>query len=656
MFHRTRMLFLGVVALASCVTATQFLAAAFDRQPALGTPLIGEGELAIYPPWSVLDWSVSWGDAYPRPFAVAYLIVLTGFVIAVLILASGARRPFSVRPSGKSAWATFEDIKAANLFALSGSVLGRFGGEIVAFDGPEHQLLIGASRSGKGRGHVVPTLLATPHSALVIDVKGELADGDPRHGFPGTAGFRETLGPVARFRPTHSDSIRFNPLFEIPRGADEVRAAQNLTDVLFGAHEGRATKDFWLRSASNLVAPLILHVLYAESLERKTLAVVREKLRNMAQTAEEMRRTLHWKNPVSGQPEVHPEVLHAAESFLSAEERMRSGVQATAESMFGLFADPLIAANTATSDFRLSDLMCGDKPVTLFLQPPSSDVQRLMPLLRLIVDMTGRTLMESQTEAGGRPKRHRLVMVLDEFPMLGRMEFFETMMGAMAGYGIKALLVCQSPNHVARAYGRDNVIIDNCGVVTSFSAADGESAKRIADMAGEVWEVRESETQKKPRPILGWGHGSTTLREERRPLLLPADVRTLPRDEQLIFVSGCKPIRAKKIRFDEERIFRERLRPATGARVTLTTAHDWADVRPLGFLEAAAKPSAKRQASSARQGDLFAQPGRKPSDLALAGFRTPDGKRMTPPANPPSPPPAASADTSALRKPRWTGV
>ncbi len=647
----------ALVAICGLLIATQWVANVFGEQAALGSPVLFVGGAAIYQPWAVFNWSTDWSDAYPKPFAAAHLTILAGFIAGVLIVAIGARRTLQVRPSGQGAWASFDDLKTASLFAPSGSVLGKFEGEIVAFDGPEHQLLIGASRSGKGRGHVVPTLLAMQHSALVIDVKGELADGDPRHGFPGTAGFRETLGPVVRFRPTHADSIRINPLFEIPRGPDEVRAAQNLTDVLFGAHEERATKDFWQRGASNLVAPVILHVLYAEPLERKTLAVVREKLRNMAQTAEEMRRTLHRKNPISGNPEVHPEVLHAAESFLSAEERMRSGVQATAESMFGLFADPLIAANTATSDFRISDLMCDDKPVTLYLQPPSSDVQRLMPLLRLIVDMTGRTLMESQTEVSGRPKKHRLIMVLDEFPMLGRMDFFETMMGAMAGYGIKAYLVCQSPNHIARAYGRDNVIIDNCGIVTSFSATDGESAKRIADMAGEVWEVRESETQKKPRPILGWGQGSTTLREERRPLLLPADVRALPRDEQLIFVSGCKPIRAKKIRFDEERIFRDRLRPATGGRVTLTTAHDWTDVVPLGFLEASAKPSGKRKAPSAGQGDLFAQPGPKLSDLALAGFRTSDGARMAPPPNPQSsPPPAASIDAMPARKPRWTGV
>jgi len=230
------------------------------------------------------------------------------------------------------------------------------------------------------------------------------------------------------------------------------------------------------------------------------------------------------------------------------------------------------------------------------------------------------------------------------------MDFFETMMGAMAGYGLKALLICQSLNHITKAYGRDNVILDNCHIVTSYSAADGDSAKRIADMAGEVWEVRESETRKKPRPIFGFADGSTTLREERRPLMLPADVRALPRDEQLIFVAGCKPIRAKKLRFDEERIFRDRLKPATNERVTLTTSHDWVDVRPIGYLEAPPKAADKRRHNE-NQGELFRSP--KVSDLALAGFRNPNGSRQAPPPNPPPPP--ANEDRSE-RKPRWTGV
>src|SRR5690606_15322207 len=154
-------------------------------------------------------------------------------------------------------------------------------------------------------------------------------------------------------------------------------------------------------------------------------------------------------------------------------------------------------------------------------------------------------------------------------------------MGAMAGYGIKASIACQSVNSITRAYGRDNPIIDNCHLVTAFAAADPETAERIAAMAGETWEVRPVRNEQRPRAILGPHKGSITYREERRPLLLPADVRKLPRDEQLIFVSGTKPIRAKKLRFDAEPLFASRMRPAASATSSLTVAHDWENVAPL---------------------------------------------------------------------------
>src|SRR5690606_15473991 len=137
--------------------------------------------------------------------------------------------------------------------------------------------------------------------------------------------------------------------------------------------------------------------------------------------------------------------------------------------------DEIVAAKTASSDFRIGDLMCGDRPVTLYLQPPPSDALRLTPLMRLIINQFARALMEDQTrDAQGRAKRHRLLLLLDEFPMLGRMPFFEVMMGAMAGYGLKASLVCQSLNHITKAYGRENVILDNCHIVTAFAASDDD--------------------------------------------------------------------------------------------------------------------------------------------------------------------------------------
>lgn len=623
-------------ALLSLVAATQFIAGVFDGQAALGAPLLVLGEMRIYPPWALIEWSSAWADVYARPFATAHAILAAGITISLLFAAIAQRGRLPLPAFGRKSWGSFEDARLAGLLGAGGTVLGKLDGEILCFDGPEHQLLVGASRSGKGRGHVVPTLLAWPRSALVLDVKGELADGDERHGFPGTAGFRESLGPVLRFAPTRADSCCFNPLFEVRLGPNEVRDVQNIVEIIIDpAGDGRH-QDFWDRSAKQVLVGVILHVLYSEPLARKTLAVVREKLRDLQRTSEEMRTTLHRRNPETNAAEVHPEVLHAAESFLAAEERMQSGVKATAESFFGLFADPIVAEKTGASDFRIADLMCGERPVTLYLQPPPSDAMRLMPMMRLLLNQIARALMESQTHALERRKRHNLLLVLDEFPQLGRMPFFETAMGAMAGYGLKAYLVCQSLNHIVRAYGRDNVILDNCHVVTAFAAADMDTAKRIADMAGETWEERPQESVQKPRALLGPRKGSITYREERRPLLLPGDVRQLGRDEQLIFVSGTKPLRTQKLRFDREPIFAKRLRLAQRAPTTLTTAHEWERVAPLGRLAKDKKGATRVEPAPRRQGDLF-DGALSISERALAGLRQADS-------------------TSNPRHPRGTGV
>ena len=402
MSRRAKIIVVALAALgflAGLVAATQFLAQVFAGQPALGTPLIAVGETAVYAPWAVFAWSRDWAGEFPRPFAVAQMLVIGGATVSVLIAAAALRNKPALATFGKLSWGGFADAQAAGMFATRGTVLGKLDGEILCYDGPEHQLLIGASRSGKGRGHVVPTLLAWNGSALVLDVKGELAFGDDRHGFPGTAGFRGTLGTVIVFAPTRADSAAFNPLFEVRRGVGEVRDVQNIVEIIVDpAGDGRH-QDFWNRSAKQILVGVILHVLYAEPLHRKTLAIVREKLRDLEKTCEEMRVTLHRRNPETNVPEVHPEVLHAAESFLAGEVRLQSGVKATAESFFGLFADPIVAEKTASSDFRIADLMCGERPVTLYLQPPPSDAARLMPLMRLVLNQIARALMESQSHA-----------------------------------------------------------------------------------------------------------------------------------------------------------------------------------------------------------------------------------------------------------------
>src|SRR3546814_2319066 len=92
-----------------------------------------------------------------------------------------------------------------------------------------------------------------------------------------------------------------------------------------------------------------------------------------------------------------------------------------------------------------------------------------MPLIRLILNPVGRRLTE-ELNPKGRP--HRLLLMLDEFPALGRLDFFESALAFMAGYGIKAFLIAPSLNQSEKAYGQNNAILDNCNVSVAFATND----------------------------------------------------------------------------------------------------------------------------------------------------------------------------------------
>ena len=99
-------------------------------------------------------------------------------------------------------------------------VCSAVGNEYLRHDGPEHVLCFAPTRSGKGVGLVVPTLLTWPDSAIVHDIKGE--------NWTLTAGWRARFGRVLLFDPTNNLSAAYNPLLEVRRGEWEVRDVQNI--------------------------------------------------------------------------------------------------------------------------------------------------------------------------------------------------------------------------------------------------------------------------------------------------------------------------------------------------------------------------------------------------------------------------------------------
>ncbi len=556
--------------------ATQWAAAMLGHQPGLGSPWFQVGGLPFYRPWALFGWWYHFEAYAPRVFDKAGALAgASGFLgCAAAIMGSlwRARQRGRVTTYGSARWAEWREVRAAGLLAGAGVFLGRLGGRYLRHDGPEHVLAFAPTRSGKGVGLVVPTLLGWTGSSVIHDIKGE--------NWALTAGFRSLFSHCLLFDPTDERSARYNPLLEVRRGVHEVRDVQNIADILVDPEGALERRNHWEKTSHSLLVGTILHILYAE--EEKTLARVATFLsdpaRSFAATLRVMMTTNHLGTDEA--PLVHPVVASAARELMNKSENERSGVLSTALSFLGLYRDPTVAKVTATSDWRIADLVEGGRPVSLYLVVPPSDLSRTKPLVRLILNQIGRRLTERRET--GVPRRPLLLM-LDEFPALGRLDFFETALAFMAGYGIRAFLIAQSLNQIVKAYGENNSILDNCHVRVAFSTNDERTARRISDALGTATEQRAMRNYAGHRLAPWLAHVMVSRQETSRPLLTPGEVMQLPPAEELVLVSGLPPVRAHKLRYYEDRNFTARVLPppalGKGAYADAPAArpHDWMD-------------------------------------------------------------------------------
>jgi type IV secretion system protein VirD4 len=544
------------IVLATLWAATQWTAWRLGFQPQLGPPWFEVAGAPVYVPVIFFWWWYHY-DAYaPRIFIEGAGIAASGgfasIGIAIGMSVWRAREAKTITTYGSARWATKDEIRRARLLGPDGVVLGRFTRDYLRHDGPEHVLCFAPTRSGKGVGLVIPTLLTWPGSAIVHDIKGE--------NWQLTAGWRARFGRALLFDPTNPDSAAYNPLLEVRRGDTEVRDVQNVADILVDPEGALERRNHWEKTSHSLLVGAILHVLYAEA--DKTLAGVANFLSDPKRPIETTLRAMMTTRHLGDQP--HPVVASAARELLNKSENERSGVLSTAMSFLGLYRDPVVARVTSRCDWRISDLMDDERPATLYLVVPPSDISRTKPLVRLVVNQIGRRLTEEL-----KTRRHRMLLMLDEFPALGRLDFFESALAFMAGYGLKAFLIAQSLNQIEKAYGPNNSILDNCHVRVAFATNDERTARRVSDALGTATELRAMRNYAGHRLSPWLGHLMVSRQETARHLLTPGEVMQLPTSDELVLVSGIPPVRAHKARYYEDNRLKSRvlLPPAlTGAR------------------------------------------------------------------------------------------
>ncbi|TXH73945.1 conjugal transfer protein TraG [Thiobacillus sp.] len=559
--------------------ATQWTAAHLGYQLRLGSPWFDLLGTPVYHPWRLFEWWYFF-DAYaPDIFLHGGAIAgCSGFAAALVAIAMSiwrARQSKLVTTYGSARWALPAEIHQAGLTRAAGVFLGRKDNDYLRHNGPEHVMAFAPTRSGKGVGLVVPTLLSWPGSAVIHDIKGE--------NWTLTAGWRSRFSHCLLFNPTDAKSAAYNPLLEVRRGMHEVRDVQNIADILVDPEGALERRNHWEKTSHALLVGAILHVLYAG--EDKTLRGVANFLSDPASPFEVTLYRMMTTRHLGESP--HPVVASAAREVLNKSENERSGVLSTAMSFLGLYRDPTVAEVTSRCDWRIADLISATHPVSLYLVVPPSDISRTKPLIRLILNQIGRRLTESLDGSDGIARNHRLLLMLDEFPALGRLDFFESALAFMAGYGLRAFLIAQSLNQIDKAYGPNHSILDNCHVRIAFATNDERTAKRISEALGTATELRAQRNYAGHRLAPWLGHLMVSRQETARPLLTPGEVMQLPPDDEVVMVSGHPPIQAKKIRYFSDANFRSRVQAPpileSGRYIDAPPARgdDWTGLAPL---------------------------------------------------------------------------
>ncbi|KZB64649.1 type IV secretion system protein VirD4 [Thalassospira sp. MBR-102] len=484
---------------------------------------------------------------------------------------------------GSARWAKLKDLKKARLFRKDGVVVGGWPswfGRIreLRHDGPEHVLVWAPTRTGKGVSLILPTLLSWRESILCLDIKGE--------NFAKTGGWLASIGhKVLRFEPSASTgSARFNPLAEVRIDTEQdIADCQNIAAMIIDP-DGQGMKDYWRQEGYGWLSVVLLHVIYRVRRDEHRTACfddvntflsgitgdgdAEESDDNFEHILAEMASFDHGKS------HVNKEVRRGANSMMIKAPQERSGVHSTAKTQLTVFADPIIARNTATSDFRLHDLMNGDAPMALFLVVSPADKDRLRPLLRIILNLFMRRLTERMAFGAGQTLagyKHRLLLMLDEFTSIGKLEIFEESLAFMAGYGLKAMIIVQNTEQLFKHYGRDESIMANCKIRVAFTPNKLETAKLLSDMTGKATIVQKRRSRSGRMGDLG--SVSDNLAETSRPLLTPDECMRLqiidtegrkpvPGDA-LIFVAGLPPIlgRQKLYFLDRELSRRSKMTP-----------------------------------------------------------------------------------------------
>lgn len=462
-------------------------------------------------------------------------------LLLFIFIASQFQTSYNKKPYGNAQWASESDIKRAKLRSHDGIILGKSSNRFLISSSLTHTLVVAPTRSGKGVGVVIPTLLNWKGSVICLDVKHE--------NYQFTSGFRKKHGQeVFMWSPSKKgkQSHCYNPLDFISREPwEQIGDLKVLTSILIP--EKKSVSDFWESEARSFFVGLAIYVIDNDEMP-STIGAINRLMGTEEELGDICRhivKTYRKKVPTA--------MVKTLMAFANKAAKERSGVKSTLSNSLNSWDDPSVDSATSKSDFDIKALR--KKPVSIYVGITPGQIESQAPLIRIFFEQVIASLsIELPTEE----EKHQVLLLLDEFHMLGKMNVMTKAFTLLAGYSTRVLAVTQGITFLDEAYGRNirNGILSCCAHQIFYSANDLDTANYMSDSCGQTTvEAINSSTNSSTR------QKTQTKSYIGRPLLSKDEAKHLPNTQSVIFVESSNPIKATKFDYRDEKAFQSRLLP-----------------------------------------------------------------------------------------------
>lgn len=414
-----------------------------------------------------------------------------------------------------------------------------------------HLLTVAPSGGGKTVHTLGPNLLSYQGNCFVVDPKGELFTLTAEHRRKQFGHKIIRLDPAGLCGP---GSHRFNPFDYIDAESEEFRGrCKDMANMLV-TRTGREDDPHWNESAENVIASFIAYICACEgNRDYRNLHGMREFLasRDNFEAAKAMMQGIDGYGGVLRQ---------FGNSLSWHEEREGASVMSNVQRHTSIFDDPMIAANTALTNWNPKELRTGR--MTVYLVCPSDRLVVWVAWQRMVLGNLIRLITR-----GVPNEKNPVLFLIDECAHIGHMQVLEDAVTLQRGAGLRVWLFFQSLAQLKKCFGDNaDTVSDNLGTqqyyaINSYSTAE-ELSKRIGDTTvavrsgggnkGTSWPVGGGQNNQGSRNT-GTSYNVT---ETGRRLLKPEEILCLADDVVLIFHKNLAVIPAAKIRYYADKAFR----------------------------------------------------------------------------------------------------